>query len=243
MIDFLLVHGSAHGAWCWTDLIPRLTQAGHQARAIDLPSHGADTTPAHDVTLDSYADAIEAALSDQTVVVAHSMAGVPATLAADRSPQRVSQIIYLCTHVPIPGKSIVDMRSLAQTQPLASALIPSADGVTVTVDPDQAVAKFYHDVPPARAAWATSMLCPQPTLPQATPYPDPGGVIHNRHFIICTDDRAIPPTYQAARTADWPVGQVSRLDTSHSPFLSAPETLATLLIAIAQNTPTTRPDR
>jgi len=27
--DFLLIHGSCHGAWCRRDLIPKLTALGH----------------------------------------------------------------------------------------------------------------------------------------------------------------------------------------------------------------------
>ena len=53
MSDFLLIHGSCHGAWCWDDLIPELEALGHTARAIDLPSHGADKTPVAEVSLDS----------------------------------------------------------------------------------------------------------------------------------------------------------------------------------------------
>ena len=72
MSDILLVHGSCHGAWCWRDLIPALQELGHSPRAIDLPSHGDDTTPVNAVTLDSYADAVLAASTPDTVVVGHS---------------------------------------------------------------------------------------------------------------------------------------------------------------------------
>ena len=30
MSDFLLVHGSAHGAWCWRDLIPSIVAEHHR---------------------------------------------------------------------------------------------------------------------------------------------------------------------------------------------------------------------
>lgn len=232
MTDFLLIHGSAHGAWCWDHLIPVLKQAGHNARAIDLPSHGADDTPAAQVTLDLYAQAIGAALQDNTVIVAHSMAGYPAALAADQCPGKVAQLIYLCAHTPEPGKSIADMRATADRQPLAAAMIPAADGKTVTFDPELARDRFYHDVPSDLADWALSRLCPQAILPQTTPYPNLQRAPVKQHYIRCTDDRAIPPSYQVARTADWPAGTVSDLSTSHSPFLADPATLAAELIRI-----------
>lgn len=235
MSDFLLIHGSAHGAWCWDDLIPYLQAAGHVARAIDLPSHGKDTTPAADVTLDMYADRICDAMTTRTVLVGHSMAGYPITCAADRAPEMIEKLIYLCAHIPETGKSIADMRMMADTQPLATAMIPSPDGKTVTIDPAQAHAKFYHDVDVQRSDWAISKLCPQAISPQTTPYPAAINPSHDRYFIRCMDDRAIPPAYQVARTADWPADRIIEMQTSHSPFLSDPAALAAHLIHIAES--------
>ena len=234
MTDFLLIHGSAHGAWCWDHLIPHLQSAGHTARAIDLPSHGDDPTPPEDVTLDMYADAIGAALSNRSILVAHSMAGFPATLAADRAADQVDRIVYIGAHVPIPGKSIADMRAMADSQPLVEAMIRSDDGKTIRFDPTKAREKFYHDVPDDLATWAIARLCPQAVLPQTTPYPAGGTLAHGRHYIRCMMDRAIPPSYQVARTADWPAGTVSEMPTSHSPFLADPAGLAADLLRIAQ---------
>ena len=231
MPEFLLIHGSCHGAWCWDDVIPHLIAAGHKARAIDLPSHGADTTPAGDVTLDLYAKAIVDAIDMPVVLVGHSMAGYPITAAANLAPDKISKLIYLCAYVPMDCKSLADMRRMAPSQPLLDAIIVDEDRVTFSVDPTQAVAKFYHDVEPERAEWAVSKLGPQPILPQETPLSS----AHNlpRHYIRCTDDQTIPPAFQVTMTADWPEGTVTEMATSHSPFLSSPKALAEQLIAAA----------
>ena len=55
MANFLLIHGAWHGAWCWHKVIPAIEALGHQAIAIDLPSHGRDKTPVAEATLESYA--------------------------------------------------------------------------------------------------------------------------------------------------------------------------------------------
>lgn len=234
MSNFLLIHGSAHGAWCWDHVIPHLTAAGHTAHSIDLPSHGTDQTPSASVTLDMYAGKIRAAMHGKTVLVGHSMAGYPITVAADQSPHMVDKLVYLCAHVPEAGKSIADMRMLADTQPLAEAMVSSTDGKTITINPTMAHGKFYHDVDLVLSDWAISQLCPQPIAPQITPYAG-GSRAHNRHYIRCMDDRAIPPSYQVARTHDWPADTVSDMQTSHSPFLSAPKALAAELIRIAES--------
>lgn len=234
MSDFLLIHGSAHGAWCWDRVIPLLVAAGHTARAIDLPSHGQDQTPAALVTLDMYAGKIRAAMHGKTILVGHSMAGYPITVAADLSPHMIDKLVFLCAHIPEPGKSIADMRLLADSQPLAEAMITSDEGKTVTIDPALAHAKFYHDVPEDVSDWAVANLCPQPIAPQTTPYAG-SARSHDRYYIRCMDDRAIPPSYQIDRTTDWPADKVSELPTSHSPFLSDPAALAAELIRIAES--------
>ncbi|WP_019956563.1 alpha/beta fold hydrolase [Yoonia vestfoldensis] len=232
MSDFLLIHGSCHGAWCWDDLIPHLTAAGHTARAIDLPSHGQDRTPAGDVTLDLYARAIVDAIDTPVILVGHSMAGYPITAAAGLAPDKISALVYVCAYVPMAGKSLADMRRMAPSQPLLDAIVVDADRVTFSVDPAKAAEKFYHDVPADRAAWAIAQLCPQPILPQETPLVPQHRL--PRHYLRCTDDRTIPPAFQATMTADWPDGTVADLSKSHSPFLSDPALLAQHLIRIAQ---------
>jgi pimeloyl-ACP methyl ester carboxylesterase len=232
MSDFLLIHGSCHGAWCWDDLIPHLTAHGHTARAIDLPSHGQDTTAAHKVTLDLYASAIVAAIDTPVILVGHSMAGYPITAAAGLAPDRISALVYLCAYVPMAGKSLADMRRMAPSQPLLDAIIVDDARVTFSVDRAKATEKFYHDVPPARAAWAIGQLGPQPILPQETPL-EPRHTLP-RHYLRCTDDRTIPLAFQSTMTADWPAGTVSDLPTSHSPFLSDPALLAQHLDRIAR---------
>jgi pimeloyl-ACP methyl ester carboxylesterase len=232
MSDFLLIHGSCHGAWCWDDLIPHLTAMGHTARAIDLPSHGQDRTPAGEVTLDLYARAIVAAIDRPVILVGHSMAGYPITAAAGLAPEKISALVYVCAYVPMAGKSLADMRRMAPSQPLLDAIIVDKARMTFRVDPAKAAEKFYHDVPPARAAWAIGQLGPQPILPQETPLVP----IHSlpRHYLRCTDDRTIPPEFQTTMTADWPAGAVTDLPTSHSPFLSDPALLAQHLDRIAR---------
>ncbi|SFR44474.1 Pimeloyl-ACP methyl ester carboxylesterase [Yoonia tamlensis] len=229
MAEFLLVHGSCHGAWCWAHVIAQLRAAGHGARAIDLPSHGADRTPPADVTLDLYAKAIVDAIETPVVLVGHSMAGYPITEAANLAPEKIAQLVYLCAYAPVIGKSTAQMRRMADEQPLRDAIIVAQDRVTFTIDPAKARAKFYHDVDPARAQWAIRQLGPQPILPQETAVTNLPDV--PRHYIRCTDDRTIPPAFQAKMTEGWPAETVSEMATSHSPFLSAPVELAAQLIA------------
>ncbi len=235
MADFLLIHGSCHGAWCWRDVIPELQSRGHTARAIDLPGHGADPTPIADITLDAYARAILAALRGPTIVVGHSMGGFPITRAADLDPQNIAHLIYLCAYVPLGGTSLADQRKQAPRQPLIPAIRRAPDGRSFTIDPAMARDVFYHDCPDEAVAFAMQHLCPQAVAPQETPLtPGPHVAAIPRDYILCDDDRTIPPEYQATMTADWPAGTVHHLPTGHSPFLASPARLAELLSTIAK---------
>src|SRR5689334_10494576 len=114
---FLLVHGAFHGAWCWDPVIRELEAAGHSATAIDLPGAGDDATAIGEVTLDSYADRVCAALAAEeapVVVVAHSMGGMAVTQAAARCPERIAALIYVCAFLPADGQSLVDLTELPE---------------------------------------------------------------------------------------------------------------------------------
>ncbi|WP_323785690.1 alpha/beta fold hydrolase [Thalassovita sp.] len=235
MADFLLVHGAAHGAWCWRDVIPELADLGHRAHAIDLPGHGEDSTPYQDVTLDLYADAILDALDRPMIVVGHSMAGYPITLAAERKPLNFQRLIYLCAYVPHPGLSLAEMRMRAPSQPLLPAIRMTEDRKGWTADPAMIRDLFYHDCPEATLEYATPKLCIQATQPTSAPVKT-GKNYESipRYYIKCRDDRTIPPEYQSEMTKDWPEANVSTMDCSHSPFFADPAGLAKRLDQIAK---------
>ncbi|SFA88505.1 Pimeloyl-ACP methyl ester carboxylesterase [Poseidonocella pacifica] len=228
MAEILLVHGSCHGAWCWRDLIPELEALGHRARAIDLPSHGEDTTPLADVTLDRYAQAILGAMEGPSVVVGHSMAGYPITRAADLDASNVAGLVYLCAYVPKAGLTLAERRREAPRQPLMHAVRLSDDRRSFTIDPEKAEAVFYHDCPSEAVAYAIPRLGPQAVLPQETAF-DPRGIHVPRHYVRCTDDRTIPPEFQEEMTADWPRQDISEMPVGHSPFFADPAGLAAIL--------------
>lgn len=233
MSEFLLIHGSCHGAWCWRDVIPALSALGHSVRAIDLPGHGDDTTPAAEITLDACRDAICAAATPQTILVGHSWGGIPIGVAAEAAP--VKALVFLCAYVPQNSLSMSDLRKAAPRQPILSAVVKGEDGLTYTVDAEKGADLFYGDCPEEARAYALPRLCPQAIAPQVTP-----ATLGDRYaatpkrYIRCANDQTIPPEYQLTMTADWPAEHVHHMQTGHSPFFAAPQALADLLHALAQ---------
>lgn len=235
MARFLLVHGSCHGAWCWRDMLPALNALGHDAKAIDLPSHGADPTPVRNVTFASYVDAILAATTPKTIVVGHAMSGYMISAAAEKAPQKVARLIYLCGYTPQDGMSLDDMRKAAPRQLVASAIQTSSDDLSVTIDPSYIKDLLYHDCPDGTLKYAGPRLCPQAIAPQFTPV-SLSKSYHSvpKSYIRCTEDRAIPPEYQTTMTADWPSKNIYEIATGHSPFFADPYGLASLLDQIVK---------
>lgn len=236
MANILLVHGAAHGAWCWRDVIPALSALGHRVHAIDLPSHGDDTTPYADVTLDMYADAILKALPEPAIVVAHSMAGYPVTLAAERAPAVFQRLIYLCAYVPAPGLSLAERRMQAPRQPLLPAVRMTGDRKGWSADPAMAPGIFYHDCAPQAVAYALDRLSIQATQPTSVPVLTGENYDSvSKSYIRCMDDHTIPPEFQITMTADWPPAEVYEMTCGHSPFLSDPLALSRLIDSILKN--------
>ncbi|NNK78769.1 MAG: alpha/beta fold hydrolase [Litoreibacter sp.] len=238
MSDFLFIHGSCHGAWCWRDVLPLMEELGHSARSIDLPSHGADRSPAEKVSLDDYADAILDAIDRPVVLVGHSMAGFPITAAAEKAPEKISALVYLCAYVPTPGQSLVDMRRAGPSQPLKGALNISSDRKAYTIDPVRAAECFFQDVEPETQSWAVSQLCPQPIEPQDTVLDlSPASTSMPRYYIRTLNDQTIPPEYQETMAAEFDPENIFELETSHSPFLSQPRLLCETLNKIQKALP------
>lgn len=230
MARFLLVHGAAHGAWCWRDVVPELEKLGHVGVAIDLPSHGDDDTPPETVTLEMYRDAVLANCTADTVLVGHSMGGFPIGAAANHAPQAMRGLIFVCAYAPQSGLSLAAMRRQAPRQPLLDAIHKSDDGKTFVIDAEKARDLFYHDCPPEAADYAIPLLCRQAILPQETPLDLCAEYVAvPKAYIRCTDDRTIPPGYQFTMTADWPEPSLFELECAHSPFFAKPAELAGLL--------------
>src|SRR5262249_22021755 len=112
MSTFVLVHGAWHGSWCWDKVRPSLTGRGHVVVTPDLPS---DIPGAG---LPEYLAAVESALEphSEVVLVAHSMSGLLAPLAAG-SP-KVAAVVMLSANTPRPGRAWLDNGAEAHMEPM-----------------------------------------------------------------------------------------------------------------------------
>lgn len=239
MATILLVHGAWHGSWCWAKIVSLLQRDGLNAVTLDLPGRAGDVTPIENLTLERYAQAVcrvARVQKEPVVVVGHSLGGVVITQAAEYEPQRFAKLVYLCAFLPQNGQSL---RTLAQTE--AGLVMPNVRPDTpkgyFSFREDAPLREiFYHDCSEEDARRAAMMLVPEPMAPSATPV----SVTEQRFgrvpraYIECRQDRAIPPSLQRKMNEAVPCREMFSLDTSHSPFLSAPRELAQMIAAVSE---------
>lgn len=234
---YVLVHGAWHGSWCWDKVVPLLEKEGHTVVTPDLPGHGADTTPIDQVTLQAYADRVCSVLdaqSEPVILVGHSMGGVVITQAAEYRPEKIDTLVYLTAFLLRNGEVLLQVAEDDAEALVLRNLIMAQDQSYATVKTAAAKDMFYGDCGDEDVAKAISLLCPQAAAPLATAVKTSeenyGGV--RRLYISCLQDRAITPACQEQMYIALPCEQVITMDTSHSPFFSAPEELARHLLAV-----------
>lgn len=243
MANYVLVHGSAHGSWCWERVTPLLEQHGHRVIAVDLPGNGHDGTPLADVTLETYAEhvcGVLDSLEGPVVLVGHSLGGISISRAAELRPDKVAVLVYL-TAVLLPDGATF-MGTVSEESDLQRALEerPSwdlaADGTHVLYKMEQTQHRFYNDCSPEDVAWAQSMVVPQPVGPLVSPMriTDANFGRVPRIFVECLQDNAVSPEFARDMYTAMPCAEVITMPTGHSPFLSAPEELASHLHALAR---------
>ena len=207
--------------------------AGHALEAFDLPGLGDDHTPVNEISLDSCADRLCGVLKNRpepAIVVGHSMGGIIATHGTARCPERVAALIYVAAFLPRDGQSLLDLTRLpegAGDQVQANIVIEGDPPVAVMPDGASRYA-LYGCCAKDVAAMAIERHRPQPVAPFVTPVSIPPGALDSieRYYVICTQDRAIPPALQRRMIRENPCAEVVELNTDHTPQLSMTEELA-----------------
>lgn len=231
-MTFVLVHGGAHGAWCWERMIPYLEG---DAVAIDLPGRGAHPAPLDSLTSRDWAEAVVDTIarlgSEKIVLVGHSLAGITLPRVAEQIPERLRRMIFVSCSVPPDGGSVIDILT-PEVRPLAEQGLREKQA---TVLPE-AVARemFCSDMNEEQARFVLDRLVPEAWGPMLEPCSLAGlslGVPAT--YVKLLHDTVIPPDLQDAMIAHMGEIEVVELEAGHDAMVSRPEGLAVLLNRIA----------
>ncbi len=109
-----LVHGAWHGPWCWDKVISQLEAKGHTVAALDLPGLGADRTPAEEVKLQRYADAVCEVLiteDEPVLLVGHSRGGIVSSEAAERDGRvKIKTLVYVSADILVEDVLVIELK-------------------------------------------------------------------------------------------------------------------------------------
>ena len=226
-------------------------------RPFDSAAFAAEPSPSAGVTLEERARAVVALVREagrsggKVVLVGHSAGGMTVSAVAEQVPDLLQAVVYLAGFMVPNGLSLLDM---LQHESMSSALgpklfvgDPAAIGATRLHAGSTDVAyrallkaAFYGDASEADFVRAAAQLhCDESNagaLARSEITPGGFGAVP-RHYIRCSQDRAVPLPGQDHMIAavDGAIGStttIHTLDSSHSPFLSQPAALAKILIDI-----------
>jgi len=237
MTQFLFLHGSWHGAWCWHKIVPRIQAAGHTARAIDLPGRGRAPALHALVSLKRMVDAAEAALAPEgkTVVVVHSRNGIVASSLAERAPERIERTIYLASYMLPAGRRVMDYLPDRASMMPGNVQINHL-GLWDWLKPQAYREALYADCSSDDLALCRDLLVREPVRPALTRLKLTDGRYGRvpRAYIRLSEDNAVSLPLQDRLLAETPVERVETLRASHSAYFSQPDALTQTVLKLAE---------
>ena len=228
---FLVCHGAWSAGWAWKKMHPLMAARGHR---LVTPSYTGLGERAHlagpSIDLETHIQDILNVIKYEDlrdiVLVGHSYGGMVATGVADRARDVVSQLIYIDAFVPDDGQSLLDLNEPARAR--MQELARAGDGYRVPPNPTP------PDTPQADLDWLTARRVDMPIKCFETKLRLQGGSVSlPRSYIYAT--RITPAdTFGrfAKRAKSEPGWRYFEIDASHSPNVTAPETLMALLEGI-----------
>lgn len=229
MPAIVLVGGSFLGAWAWERVTPLLAASGHEVHPLTLTGFG-DRAHLGPATLATHARDITAAIEyaglREVVLVAHSYAGAPATVAAAAVPDRIARLVYLAAVLPEPGRSLFDITP----PPVVDAIMATVEDGLIPVMSDEIIDAAFgdHGLTPADRAWLRERGTGQPVGTYRDPAPADLDAVGRlpRTYVACAGDPGDPP--------DLPGHDLVTLDSGHWPMITEPARLAALLDDLAR---------
>jgi pimeloyl-ACP methyl ester carboxylesterase len=235
--SIVLVHGSWHGAWCWSRVLPLLRGAGVQSHAVTLTGVGERAhLMSRDIDLNTHIQdvvgLIESEELQRVVLVGHSYAGMVITGVADRLQQRraglLAHLVYLDAALPYPGDSWSSHHTEETKQARVAAAEPS--GGLSFPPPDAAL----FGLSGADRDWVNRRQTPQPfrLYQQPLDFDAQRVAAIPRTFIDCTQPALATIAPSRVRVRSEPGWKVVEMATGHDPMVSEPVALSRILLGI-----------
>jgi pimeloyl-ACP methyl ester carboxylesterase len=251
MTTYVLVGGGWLGGWCWQRVARRLRDKCHDAYPATLTGLGERVHLASaEVDLETHitdvVNLMEFEDLHDVVLLGHSYAGLVVTGAADRIPDRVSQLVYLDT-APLPdGTILIDSFPPEARKRIEEQVEELGDGWRVPMPPREELADFgsLEGLDEDHLRLLRSRATPQPfrTYTQPLRLENPLREELPKLGIVCSFSLAQVkemiasgnPVFRELASPKW---RFVELPTGHWPMFSRPEDLAQLLLDLPSEKP------
>jgi pimeloyl-ACP methyl ester carboxylesterase len=135
MSNFILIHGSWHGGWCWDEIKTMLEAQGHTVLTPTLPGMDYKSQPSpRGIGLTEHVEFIQRIIEESNltdlVLVGHSYGGMVITGVSLKIPERIKKLIYLDAFLPNPGESLFDISAPERVEMMKKSLVDE-DGKTL----------------------------------------------------------------------------------------------------------------
>lgn len=236
MATYLLVHGGAHGGWCYQRVARLLRGAGHDVYTPTMTGLGERShLVSSDIDLDTHIRDILAVIHyedlNDTILVGHSYGGMVITGVADRASDRIGHIVYLDAASPVNGESLAGLAAPLMNAARSQARV--VDGVELVLFPGTEPMPHYGVTDPDDIAWMDERLTPHPwksfEQPLRLTNEEALWKIPQTHILCTSTLRARPPERMKQAHA---AGRVWDIDTGHDLMISEPEAVTELLLRV-----------
>jgi pimeloyl-ACP methyl ester carboxylesterase len=231
---FLVCHGAWGGGWNWKKMHPLMQAAGCRLltptyTGLGERAHLADPSIDLETHIQDILNVIKYEDLRDFVLLGHSYGGMVATGIADRARDLVHQVIYLDAFVPQDGQCLLDFLHQSEQQRMRE-IAKSGDGWRVAPNPTP------PDTSPEDVEWLTPRRVHMPIK------------CFEMKLKLRDDETSVPRSYIyamrktpadtfgqfAARARSEPGWRYLEIDASHSPNVTAPDALMSVLRKIVE---------
>ncbi|MDX1372276.1 MAG: alpha/beta hydrolase [Nitrososphaeraceae archaeon] len=229
MANFVLVHGSWHGGWCWKKMSPYLRKYGHEVYFPTLTGLGEKShLISKNISLNTHIQDISQLIfyHDLTnvILVGHSYGGAVIRGVAEIIPKRIKRLVFLDACIPENNKTIFDILPGLEEIFKKRLLGEQSNGWLVAPYEPEIWGVKNSDV-----KWMKERLTPMPwhTHDQPIQIKNPEARMISKSYISCTkykESQFIAKKVKSSKEWDY-----HELDTGHDAMVIIPKELASLL--------------
>jgi pimeloyl-ACP methyl ester carboxylesterase len=216
--NVVLVHGGWVDGSGWEGVYNALKKGGYEVTVVQI----ATASLADDVA------ATKRAIADQNgpvILVGHSYGGVVITEAGN--DPKVAGLVYVAAFAPDKGESVSTLIKNPPPGAPVPPILPPVDGYLL-LDKAKFPASFAGDVSPEKAAFMADSQVPWGLNALNGTISRPAWKAKHSWYLVTTEDKMIPPDAQR-QMAKRAGAMIVEVKSSHSVFVSHPQSVATLI--------------